>query len=133
MFIPTDVVREAAAAVAERRGLAIDWLNDAVKGFLPGPDPDAQRFYESGSLNVDVASARYLLAMKLFAARVENDADDIAFLYRQLGLTTVEQGLDLVEEVYHGQRLQPKVQFLLTEIVDSLNDDQAGRRGEQAY
>ncbi|MDT5027581.1 MAG: hypothetical protein QOE61_4007 [Micromonosporaceae bacterium] len=77
--------------------------------------------------------ARYLLAMKPFAARVENDADDIAFLYRQLGLTTVEQGLDLVEEVYHGQRLQPKVQFLLTEIVDSLNDDQAGRRGEQAY
>lgn len=130
VFLPTGVVREAAAAVAERRGLPVDWLNDAVKGFLPGPDPDARRFYESGSLNVDVASARYLLAMKLFAARVENDADDIAFLYRQLGLTTVEQGLDLVEEVYHGQRLHPKVQFLLTEIVDSLNVDGAGSMGE---
>jgi hypothetical protein len=40
--------------------------------------------------------------MKLFAARVENDADDIAFLCRQLGLTTVEQGPDLVEEVSSG-------------------------------
>ena len=43
VFIPADVVRQAAAAVAERRELTEDWLNDAVKGFLPGPDPDAQR------------------------------------------------------------------------------------------
>jgi hypothetical protein len=56
-------------------GLTEDWLNDAVKGFLPGPDPDAQRFYSSDSLIVDVASPRYLLAMKLFAARAEIDAD----------------------------------------------------------
>lgn len=43
VFIPTNTVRQAAAAVAQHRGLAEDWLNDAVKGFLPGPDPDAQR------------------------------------------------------------------------------------------
>jgi hypothetical protein len=80
VFIPSEVVRQAAAAVAEREGLAEDWLNDAVKGFLPGPDPDAQRFYSSDSLIVDVASPRYLLAMKLFAARAEIDADDIILL-----------------------------------------------------
>ena len=80
VFIPSDVVRQAAAAVAEREGLAEDWLNDAVKGFLPGPDPDAQRFYSSDSLIVDVASPRYLLAMKLLAARAEIDADDIILL-----------------------------------------------------
>ena len=71
VFIPTDVVRQAAAAVAQHRGLTEDWLNDAVKGFLPGPDPDAQRSYSSDSLIVDVASPRYLLAMKLFAARAD--------------------------------------------------------------
>ena len=76
VFIPTDVVRQAARAVAEQRGLSEDWLNDAVKGFLSGPDPDAQRFYSSDSLIVDVASPRYLLAMKLFAARAEIDADE---------------------------------------------------------
>jgi len=103
VFIPTDVVRQAAAAVAEREGLAQDWLNDAVKGFLPGPDPDAQRFYSSDSLIVDVASPRYLLAMKLFASRAEIDADDIALLYRQLGFTTVDEGLALVERPGSGK------------------------------
>jgi hypothetical protein len=122
VFLPTEVVRQATLAVAERRGLAKDWLNDAVKGFLPGPDPDAQRYYSSDSLTVDVASARYLLAMKLFSSRVENDADDIMFLYRQLGFTTVEEGLDLVESVYHGRAVEPKVQFLLSEIVAALHD-----------
>lgn len=65
-------------------------------------------------------SAHFLLAMKLFSARVENDADDIMFLYRQVGFTTVEEGLDLVEKVYHGRRIEPKVQFLLAEIVDAM-------------
>jgi Nucleotidyltransferase of unknown function (DUF6036) len=125
VFLPTDVVREAAAAVAERRGLVADWLNDAVKGFLPGPDPDAQRFYASASLNVDVASARYLLAMKLFSARVENDADDIMFLYRQVGFTSVEEGLDLVENAYRGRPVEAKTQFLLGEIVEAMREADA--------
>ena len=121
VFIPTDVVRQAAAAVARHRGLTEDRLNDAVKGFLPGPDPDAQRFYSSDSLIVDVASPRYLLAMKLFAARAEIDADDIILLYRQLGFTTVDEGLDLVEQAYPGRPIPAKVRFLLTEIVDSMH------------
>jgi hypothetical protein len=132
VFLPTDVVRQAALAVAERHGLAKDWLNDAVKGFLPGPDPDAQRYYVSDSLTVDVASARYLLAMKLFSSRVENDADDIMFLYRQLGFTTVEEGIALVESAYRGRPIAVKVKFLLAEIVEALreHDSPTGTSGE---
>ena len=97
-------------------------MDRAREGFLPGPDPDAQRFYSSDSLIVDVASPRYLLAMKLFAARAEIDADDIILLYRQLGFTTVEEGLDLVEQAYPGRPIPPKVRFLLTEILESMRD-----------
>ena len=60
--------------------------------------------------------------MKLFAARAEIDADDIILLYRQLGFTTVDQGLDLVEQAYPGRPVPAKVKFPLTEIVDSMQD-----------
>jgi hypothetical protein len=79
-------------------------LNDAVKGFLPGPDPNAARYFEAPGLLVDVASAEYLLAMKLFSSRVETDAEDIALLYREVGYHTVEEGLALVERSYPGIR-----------------------------
>lgn len=121
-FAPTGAVRMAAAVVAEREGLDPAWLNDAVKGFLPGPDPDAVRYFEAPGLLVDVASAEYLLAMKLFSSRVEADAEDIALLYREVGYTTVREGLDLVERAYSGRPVAPKVQFLLEEIVASLTE-----------
>lgn len=117
VFAPTRHVREAAVAVAGRESLPAGWLNDAVKGFLPGPDEDASRFFETEHLSVDIASPEYLLAMKLFASRAEYDAADIALLYRVLGLTTVEQGLDLVERAYPGRPIEAKVQFLLAEVV----------------
>ena len=45
--------------------------------------------------------------MRLFAARAEIDADDIILLYRQLRLTTLDDGLDLVEHACPG-RLIPR-------------------------
>jgi hypothetical protein len=87
VFMPTDSVRRAAAAVADREGLDPDWLNDAVKGFLPGPDPNAVRFFEAPGLLVDMASAEYLLAMKLFSSRVETDAEETACCTERLATT----------------------------------------------
>lgn len=69
VFQPKDEVYAAAAAVAMRHDLPDDWLNDGVEGFLPGDDPQARQVYESDALRVDVASPRYLLAMKLLASR----------------------------------------------------------------
>jgi hypothetical protein len=42
--------------------------------------PIPRLFYESPSLRVSVASRRYQLALKLRAARVDVDADDIRLL-----------------------------------------------------
>ena len=59
--------------------------------------------------------------MKLFSSRAEADADDIALLHRAVGYTTVDEGLDLVKRAYPGRPVQPKVQFMLEEIVASLS------------
>jgi hypothetical protein len=102
VFEPKSTVYEAARRVADQHALPEDWLNDAVKGFLHGNDPDAVAVLDTPGLRVDVASPRYPLAMKLLAARDE-DVDDILFLYRLCGFHTVEEGLDLVQAAYPRQ------------------------------
>ena len=120
VFEPKLLVYEAARAVARARGdLPEDWLNDAVKGFLPGPDAHARTVLDLPGLRVSVASPRYLLALKLLAARVEQDEADISELYRQCGFTTAEEGLALLAGTYPGRNVLPKVQFLLEEMFPS--------------
>lgn len=119
-FAPTDVVRTVVAEIAADRGLDEDWLNDAVKGFLPGADPDSVLFFESASLRVDVASPTYLLAMKLISARPGADVEDIRTLYKICGFTTVEEGLQVVTRAFPTSRILPKTEYLLGEIVEDM-------------
>jgi len=134
-FRPSAAVRDAAARVSARRGLAEDWLNDGAKGFMPGTDPGASLEMSTPSLRVELASAEYLLAMKIMAARVEQDTEDMAFLYGHLGLTTAEQGVDLVVK-YYGQAVaertfQMRSQYVLEGVVAGLGSTGPGcaRRG----
>ena len=117
VFEPKLEVYAAAALVAVRRGLPTDWLNDAVKGLLPGPDPEAQSVLDLPGIRVSVPSARYLLALKVAAARVDRDADDIRLLAEICGARSSEEVLSLTEEVIGSrQPLLPKVQFLIEEM-----------------
>ena len=119
VFEPKQAVYEAARRVAARHdelGLAEDWLNDAVKGFLLGDDPDATVLFDHPGLRVRVASPRYLFTMKLVASRVERDADDIAALYRLSEFESASEALDYVGRVYPHLRLEPKAAYLLEEL-----------------
>jgi hypothetical protein len=46
VFVPSKEVRIAASRVAQERGLEEDWLNDGVKGFLPGEDVEQVGVFE---------------------------------------------------------------------------------------
>ncbi len=116
VFAPTQEVRAAAARVADRLGFGPEWLNDAVKAFLPGEDPGRIGVFEGSNLSVAAASPQFLLAMKLLAARAERDVDDIKTLYALCGFQTAADGLDLVERIYPRELIRPKTQFLLEEL-----------------
>jgi hypothetical protein len=117
---PSAEVRAAAERVAARHDdVDQHWLNDGVKGFLPGDDRGPQRVvYEGDNLTVSAASPEYLLATKLLASRVARDEDDIALLAALCGIATVAQALDLVERFYGARPIEPRVAFLLAELLD---------------
>jgi hypothetical protein len=83
---------------------------------MPGSDAERIGVFEGENLSVAAASPRYLLAMKLLAARLERDQDDIRTRYELCRFTSAEEGLDLVESVYPSYVIAPRVRFLLQEM-----------------
>lgn len=118
VFEPKNVVYEAAAAVATKRGLPSGWLNDAVKGFLAGEDPDATPVLDLPGLRCLTASPRILLALKVLAHRVGEDEADVRLLAAELGLHRAEEVLSIAEETF-GDRLDPAARFFVEEIFGS--------------
>lgn len=128
VFVPTTEVRAAARRVAERLDLDADWLNDGVKAFVPGDDPDKSNVFEGAYLQVAAASPRFLLAMKLLAARVERDQDDIRELYRLCGFSMAEEGLQVVAAAYPSRIIPPRTRFMLEEMFPRI--ERGGNDGE---
>jgi hypothetical protein len=125
VFVPKAAVYDAARAVADRHGLAPGWLNDAVKGFLLGEDPDRRTVFESPGLSVTVPSPQYLLAMKVYAARVDRDPDNIRILADLCDLHSAEAVLDLA-----GIPIPAKVQFLIEELFPAPSDGRAATQDD---
>jgi hypothetical protein len=122
IFEPKSEVYAAAREVAQRLDLPDDWLNDAVKGFIPGTDPDAVPVFTRPGLSVSAASPRFLLAMKLRAARAEQDVADIQFLVALLGLHRAEEILRVATDRYGADDLPPCARFLVEELFGSAVD-----------
>jgi predicted nucleotidyltransferase len=128
VFEPKMVVYDAAEHVAIARHLEPNWLNDAVKGFMPGPDPQAQTILNLPGLSVSVASPRYLFALKALASREDRDIDDLKTLYRLCGFSSVDEAIEHVETVFRGRPIEARVAYVLRE---SLGNDEGEhfRRG----
>ena len=127
-------VRAAAERVGARLDLPGDWLNDGVKGFMPrSVDSDASVFLDEPGLQVMVASPRYVLGMKLAAARVPEDVADIRRLASHLGLRTPREVLEVATSLYEGTGvdLPPRTRFLVEEMLGASSfpdPPEAGRR-----
>jgi hypothetical protein len=115
VFEPKGRVYEAAAVVGEARDLPAGWLNDAVKGFLEGPDPAATPVLDLPGLRCLSASPEVLLALKVLAHRVGEDEGDVRLLAAALGLEQADQVLAVAERTF-GDRLDPAARFFVEQV-----------------
>jgi hypothetical protein len=126
IFQPAALVRELSRSVATELELPEDWLNDAAKRFASGRhDVETADLPQFPGLRLVAPTAEYLLAMKCMASRIAagpggaDDVSDIRFLLGHLGITSVEQALDVVARYYPAERVPPRTQFLLEALVAS--------------
>ena len=117
VFEPKAAVYEEATRMAAALELDEGWLNDGVKGFLAGPDPDAEVALEAPGIRVSTASPRILLALKVLAHRVGEDEDDVRLLAATLGLTTGTEVLATAEQVF-GDRLDVAARFFVDQLFE---------------
>jgi hypothetical protein len=116
-FTQPQVIRAAAAAVADEMGLETDWLNDAAKAFVPS-GAGYETWRELSNLTISTVDARTLLAMKCAAARTSTDATDIRYLADLLGLTSAAEVLEVVTAYFPAERLPVRARLLLEEMFD---------------
>ena len=119
LFRPAGQVREAAARVAVHAGIAPDWLNDGVKGFLSDRG-EFSVFLELDHLRIMVAQPEYLLAMKCLSLRIGaefHDEDDIRYLLRNLDIGSYEQAVAVITRFYPRERFPQKTMYALGELL----------------
>ncbi len=119
VFEPKSAIYAAAATVADELGLPEDWLNDAAKGYMPGPDEHPRPVADLHGIEVTTASARYLLAMKLMAMRFGEDDEDIETLLRECDLHSAQEAINLLKHMYPLREPPPKTRFYLEELLGS--------------
>ena len=80
LFVPKAEVYAAAGRVRDQLDLPEGWLNDAVKGFLLGPDPFTTEVIDLPGVRCEVASPEMVLVLKCLAHRTGEDDDDVRLL-----------------------------------------------------
>ncbi len=117
-----EVVLSASREVAEDLGLDEAWLNDDVRDLFfrtslvlesGGSGPTV---FESPYLVVTTATASQLLAMKAQASR-DADAEDIAFLMRELQVADMDQVREIHDAAFPYDPLPPTKEARLEAIL----------------
>lgn len=111
-----EIDAEANAMATKHRDIGPGWLNARVLPLLPrGVDADRLQVLGGPGLTVNVASPRWLLAMKARAARGRRDLDDVWVLYQILGLRSVDEVWHICDAVWGEQMIRDDVVELVTE------------------
>lgn len=127
LFRPVAKIREAASRVAISHGIAEDWLNDGVKGFL-SDKAEFTPFLELSHLKILVAPPEYLLAMKCLSMRIGeefHDLADIQYLLRYLNIGSYKRALEIITSYYPLERFPQKTLYGLEELCEKIFKDKS--------
>ncbi len=111
------LIRQAVVEIAQREGLAKDWLNDGAKGFLYS-QPSMILWREYPGLNVYLPALDYLLAMKIVAGR-PRDLEDAKALIQKLHIPNEHALLLVVTKYVPHERIDVRVQYLIADLFES--------------
>lgn len=123
VFLPHGIVLEEAHALAAELGLPRWWLNEQASVYIaPGGDPQAPLSFDHPGLRVSTASPEHLLAMKVMAAR-RRDLEDLQLLVGLLGLTSVEQVVEVCTRVFPAEPLRDRALLVLGDLFGEGTDE----------
>lgn len=106
---------EVRAMAADHRDLDSDWLNARVLPLLPrGVDGERLQVLGGPGLTVNVASPKWMLAMKARAARGRRDLDDIWVLCQILNIRAVDDVWTICHNVWGDGMTRDDVIELVT-------------------
>lgn len=115
---PADRVIAVAEEIAKENEWQLDWFNNAASKLIPfmAGEGDWLRISVTGKVEVFVASAELLLAMKLEASRPNRDGEDIVGLVEHLGITSKSELEAIYEKFYIGEVMPRKAHQILSSI-----------------
>lgn len=118
VFPQRELVLGLADQIGHDEDLDFGWFNDAVRVFIPKEATDIWvDLYKIGNVQVRVATAEYLLSMKLAADRGIRDRPDIQVLLPLCNVTTVEGAVEIFEKYHRGQDLKSETVEALIEML----------------
>ena len=121
LFPADDRIAEIICTIGKEEGLPNNWINNQVALTLPFQGNSELSFWREylivGSIVVQIASAEYLLALKLNADRGRRDRPDIEALIPICKLSTIEE-IDVLFESYFPQEvLKPETRAVVEKML----------------
>jgi hypothetical protein len=127
LYPADDRVAEIIHQVGREEGLSEGWINNQVQFVLPFEGNTSvkywQEYFNDGSIIVQVATAEFLLALKLYADRGLRDRQDTEKLIQICELTTIQEIEDIFESYFPDLILKAETREVVERMLESREID----------
>ena len=117
LFSPDGPMIAAIREVAAERGWPSTWLNNQAAGYVSRTPGHGSVVFDHPYLRVAATPPQHLLAMKVLAARVLRDGDDLRFLLRHLNITSEAEVWAIVERYFPGTEIPDRSKQLIEDLL----------------